>query len=134
FGKTRVLVVALAGLAAGSLLGAVAASLTLMLVARTIQGLGGAIFPLAFGILRDEYPRERVAGAIALVSGILGIGGGLGIVLAGPILQQLSFHWLFWIPLAVTSVATVAAIVFIPESPLRAPGDIHWLGDALLSN
>jgi EmrB/QacA subfamily drug resistance transporter len=133
FGKKRVLVVALAGLAAGSLLAAVAASLTLMIVARTIQGLGGAIFPLAFGILRDELPRERLAGAIALVSGILGIGGGLGIVLAGPILQHLSYHWLFWIPLAVTSVAVVAAIRFVPESTTRAPGEIHWLGGALLS-
>jgi EmrB/QacA subfamily drug resistance transporter len=133
FGKKRVLVVALAGLAAGSLLAAVTASLTVMIVARTIQGLGGAIFPLAFGILRDEFPRERVAGAIALVSGILGIGGGLGIVLAGPILDHLSYHWLFWIPLAVTSVAAVAAIRFVPESTTRAPGQIHWLGGALLS-
>jgi len=133
FGKKRVLVIALAGLAAGSLLAAVATSLTVMIAARTIQGLGGAIFPLAFGILRDEFPRERVAGAIALVSGILGIGGGLGIVLAGPILDHLSYHWLFWIPLAVTSVAAVAAIRFIPESTSRAPGNIHWLGGALLS-
>src|SRR5438132_3022400 len=133
FGKKRVLVIALAGLAAGSLLAAVVTSLPLMIVARTIQGLGGAIFPLAFGILRDEFPRERVAGAIALVSGILGIGGGLGIVLAGPILQHLSYHWLFWIPLVVTLVAAIAAIVFIPESPLREPGNIHWLGGALLS-
>jgi EmrB/QacA subfamily drug resistance transporter len=133
FGKKRVLVVALAGLAAGSLLAALVTSLPLMIAARSIQGLGGAVFPLAFGILRDELPRERVAGAIALVSGILGIGGGLGIVLAGPILQHLSFHWLFWIPLGVTSVAVAAAIVFIPESAVRAPGNIHWLGGALLS-
>ena len=49
-----------------------------MIVARVIQGVGGAIFPLAFGIIRDEFPRERVAGGIALISAILGIGGGLG--------------------------------------------------------
>jgi EmrB/QacA subfamily drug resistance transporter len=133
FGKKRVLVIVLSGLAAGSLLAAVVTSLPLMIVARTIQGLGGAIFPLAFGIVRDEFPRERVAGAIALISGILGIGGGLGIVLAGPILQSLSYHWLFWIPLVVTVIATAAAIVFIPESTLRAPGNVHWLGAALLS-
>ena len=84
FGKKRVLVVALGGLAAGTLLAALATRSPLMIVARTIQGLGGAIFPLAFGIIRDEFPRERVAGAIALMSGLLGIGGGLGIVLAGP--------------------------------------------------
>jgi EmrB/QacA subfamily drug resistance transporter len=133
YGKKRVLVVTLSGLAAGSLLAAVVTTLPLMIVARTIQGLGGAIFPLAFGIIRDEFPRERVAGAIALVSGILGIGGGLGIVLAGPILQHLSYHWLFWIPLAVTAVAAGAAFVFIPESTIREPGNIHWLGGVLLS-
>jgi EmrB/QacA subfamily drug resistance transporter len=133
FGKKRVLVIALVGLALGSLLAALVNSLIPMIAARTIQGLGGAIFPLAFGVLRDEFPRERVAGAIALVSGILGIGGGLGIVLAGPILQHLNYHWLFWIPLIVTAVSAVAAILFIPESPVRAPGDIHWLGAVLLS-
>jgi EmrB/QacA subfamily drug resistance transporter len=133
FGKKRVLVVTLAGLALGTLLAAVATSLTVMIVARTIQGLGGAIFPLAFGILRDEFPRERVAGAIALVSGLLGIGGGLGIVLAGPILEHLSYHWLFWIPLIVTTVATVAAVLFVPESPTRGRGRVHWLGGILLT-
>ena len=133
YGKKRVLVVTLSGLAAGSLLAAVVTSLPLMIVARTIQGLGGAIFPLAFGIIRDELPRERVAGAIALVSGILGIGGGLGIVLAGPILQHLSYHWLFWIPFVVTALAAAAALAFIPESTNREPGNIHWLGGVLLS-
>src|SRR2546423_12922166 len=92
YGKKRVLVVTLSGLAAGSLLAAVVTSLPLMIVARTIQGLGGAIFPLAFGIIRDEFPRERVAGAIALVSGILGIGGGVGIRPAGPSLQHPPHH------------------------------------------
>jgi EmrB/QacA subfamily drug resistance transporter len=133
FGKKRVLVISLSLLAAGSLLAAVVASLPLLIAARTIQGLGGAVYPLAFGIIRDELPRERVASAIALVSSLLGIGGGLGIVLAGPILQHLSYHWLFWIMLVLTSGAAVAAIVFIPESAIRAPGRVHWLGGVLLS-
>ena len=55
------------------------------------------------------------------MSGLLGIGGGLGIVLSGVILDNLSYHWLFWIPLIVTTIATVATIFFVPESPVRAP-------------
>jgi len=133
FGKKRVFVISLSTLAAGSLVAAVATSLPLLIVGRTIQGLGAAVYPLAFGIIRDEFPRERVAGAIALVAALLGIGGGLGIVIAGPILQYLSYHWLFWILLVITSVATVAAIVFVPESTVREPGRVHWLGGLLLS-
>ncbi len=133
FGKKRVLVVTLSGLVVGTLISALVHSLPLMIAGRTIQGLGGAIFPLAFGIVRDEFPRERVAGAIALISGILGIGGGLGIVLAGPILKGLDYHWLFWIPLIVTAATTAATVVLVPESTLRAAGNVHWLGALLLS-
>ena len=68
FGKKRVLVISLSLLAAGSFLAALATSLPLLIVARAIQGLGGAVYPLAFGIIRDQLPRERVASAIALVS------------------------------------------------------------------
>jgi EmrB/QacA subfamily drug resistance transporter len=133
FGKKRTLVVVLAGLGAGTLLAALATTLSVLIVARAVQGLGGALFPLAFGIVRDEFPRERVAGGIALLSGLLGVGGGLGIILAGPILAHLNYHWLFWIPLVVIVAATALTVAIIPESPLRAPGNVDWLGAVLLS-
>jgi len=133
FGKKRALLVVLAGLAGGTLLAALATTLPVLIFARTIQGLGGAIFPLAFGIIRDEFPRERVPGSIGLISGLLGIGGALGIVLAGPILDHLGYHWLFWIPFAVVVGTFVATWIVVPESPVRAPGRIDWAGAVLLS-
>src|SRR6476661_1091368 len=99
FGKQRIMIVTLVVLAFGTLLSAVATNINVLIAGRVVQGAGGAIFPLAFGIIRDEFPRERVPGGIALISTLLGIGGGLGIVLAGPIVDALSYHWLFWIPL-----------------------------------
>jgi predicted MFS family arabinose efflux permease len=68
-----------------------------------------------------------------LISAIMGIGGGLGIVLAGPIVQHLSYHWLFWLPLVAVVVATAGIVVFVPESPIRAPGRIDPLGAVLLA-
>ena len=101
--------------------------LPLLILARTIQGLGGAVFPLAFGIIRDEFPRERVPGSIGLISGLLGIGGALGIVLAGPILAHLDYHWLFWIPFGV--VRRHARRDAVSSSPSRRsglPAAIDW--------
>jgi EmrB/QacA subfamily drug resistance transporter len=133
FGKERTLVLSLVALSAGTLLAAVSNSIGLLIIARVIQGGGGAVFPLAFGIIRDEFPRERVAQGIAMISALLGIGGGLGIVLAGPIITAFNFHWLFWFPLVVVVLATVAAIRYIPESPIKVPGRVNWKGAALLS-
>ena len=133
FGKQRTLVVVLAGVSGGTFIAALATTLPVMIGARLVQGVGGAIFPLAFGIIRDEFPRERVAGGIALISGLLGIGGGLGIVLSGPILAHLDYHWLFWIPFVVLVATAIATLLVVPESPVRAPGNVHWTGAALLS-
>src|SRR5438067_10177821 len=131
FGKKRMLVLTLVVVAVGTLVAALATSIDVLILGRVIQGAGGAIFPLSFAIIRDEFPRERVPTGIALISAILGIGAGAGIVLAGPITQHLSYHWLFWIPLVAVLIAGVAAYLVNPESPLRAPGSADWLGAAL---
>jgi MFS family permease len=133
FGKKRLMMVVLSLFAAGSLLGALATSIQVMILARVVQGCSAAIFPLAYGIIRDEFPRERVPAAIGGISTILGVGGGLGIVLAGPIVDHLNYHWLFWIPLVMTALATVATFVWVPESPVKTPGSVNVGAGVLLS-
>jgi EmrB/QacA subfamily drug resistance transporter len=132
-GKERVFVATLVALAAGSLLAAVASSVTVMIVARVIQGFGGGIVPVAFGIIRDEFPKEKVTGAVGVLASLTAVGAGLGIVLAGPIVNALNYHWLFWLPMILTIVAAVAALIFVPESPVRSPGRISWVPAVLLS-
>ncbi len=63
-GKERMLVVTLAALAAGSVIAGLAHSITLLIIARAVQGIGGAVLPLSFGIVRDEFPGAKVAGAV----------------------------------------------------------------------
>ncbi|GAA4737230.1 MFS transporter [Nocardioides endophyticus] len=130
-GKERMLVVALGALAVGSLLAAVAGSIGVLIAARVIQGIGGGVLPLTFGIVRDEFPREKVASAIGTSAALLAVGGGVGLVIAGPLVEALSYHWLFWIPMAMTVVAAIAAFVWVPESPERTPGKIN-VGTAFL--
>jgi EmrB/QacA subfamily drug resistance transporter len=133
YGKERLLLWTLVLLAAGTLLAAISDSLGLLIAARVVQGVGGGIFPLAFGIVRDEFPRERVAGSIGLMSSILGVGGGVGIVSGGVIAEHLTWHWLFWIPLATTVIAALCTWRFIPESPVRVPGRVNWAAVSTMS-
>jgi EmrB/QacA subfamily drug resistance transporter len=132
-GKERVFVATLAALAVGSLLAALATNITVMIVARVIQGVGGGVLPLAFGIVRDEFPKEKVSSAIGLIASLTAVGAGLGIVLAGPIVNTLDYHWLFWLPMILTIAAAVAAHFLVPESPVRTPGRISWQPALLLS-
>jgi EmrB/QacA subfamily drug resistance transporter len=132
-GKERVFVATLVALAVGSLLAAIAPSIAIMIVARVIQGIGGGMVPVAFGIIRDEFPAEKVAGAVGALASLTAVGAGLGIVLAGPIVNALDYHWLFWLPMILTDVAAVSAVLFVPESPVRTPGRISWLPAVLLS-
>src|SRR6201995_919909 len=92
YGKERVLLLALVVLAFGPLLAAVATTLAVLIVARVIQGVAGGIFPLAFSIARDEFPRDRVAGSIGLMSSILGLGGGGGILAGALVVEHLAWH------------------------------------------
>ncbi|WP_194846539.1 MFS transporter [Mumia zhuanghuii] len=120
-GKERVLVYALGLLALGSVIAALAPNVAVMILARVVQGVGGGVMPLAFGIIRDEFPEPKIAGAISFVSALMGAGGGFGTVVAGPMVDGLGYVWLFWLPAIVTGAAAVAAWVLVPESPYGLP-------------
>jgi EmrB/QacA subfamily drug resistance transporter len=122
YGKERVLFAVLVLLATGTLMSAVASSMILLVAGRAVQGVAGGMFPLAFAIIRDEFPRERVASGIGVTAALIGLGGAAGAVLAGPIVASLSFHWLFWLPLFPITVAAIATRRYVPRSPVRAPG------------
>jgi len=133
WGKQKMFVAALGVLVAGCVLSAVATSMTLMIAGRLIQGVGGGVMPLAFGIIRDEFPEEAVAGAVGSIASLTAVGGGFGLVIAGPVERVFSYHWLFWLPAIVLVAAGIAAYRFVPASPVRVPGRVNWLAAVLMS-
>ncbi|MFF7133753.1 MULTISPECIES: MFS transporter [unclassified Streptomyces] len=132
-GKKRTLVAVLVTVAVGCLLAALAPTIGVLIVARVVQGVGGALFPLSFGIIRDEFEASEVSGSISNLSAVIAAGGGVGMVAAGPIVTALDYRWLFWIPVAIVIAATLIAVRYVPESPNRAQGNVNWLGAGLLS-
>jgi MFS family permease len=131
-GKQRMLVLCLVVLSVGSLMAAFAPNVAWMIVARVVQGAGGGVLPLSFGIIRDEFG-ERMNGALSVLAPLTAVGFGAGIVLAGPIVDGLGYRWLFLIPMAATVLAAVAAHVVVPASPVRTPARLPVLPAVLLA-
>jgi EmrB/QacA subfamily drug resistance transporter len=133
FGKERLLAISLALFAAGSVVCAIADSLTLMIIGRGLQGLGGGVFPLSFGIIRDEFPKAKVPTGIALLGAIAAIGAGIGLPLGGVLVDGPGYHWLFWLAAIMGALATLTTRLFVPESPVRTPGRVDLAGAGILA-
>ncbi|GGT21526.1 MFS transporter [Streptomyces chromofuscus] len=133
YGKDRVLVASLIALAAGAVVSATAPDISLMLAGRVVQGVGGGVLPLTFGIIRDELPREKTPGAIGVAAALAAVGGGVGVVVAGPLTDAFGIRSLFWIPAALIVVAAVASRVVVPPSPARNPTPVSWLATVLMA-
>jgi EmrB/QacA subfamily drug resistance transporter len=133
FGKRRLLVIALLIFAVGSVVAAVSGTLWVVVAGRVVQGAGGGIFPLCFAIIRDEFPRERVARGIGLMSAIAGIGGGLGLIVGGLLADYASYHWIFWLGAVMGVAAAVATWLLVPESPIRTPARLDVRGAVVLA-
>jgi MFS family permease len=115
-------------LVAGSVVCALSSTMTPVVIGRILQGAATGVIPLGISILRDELPRERIAGAISVMSATMGVGGAVGMPLAAWTAQNYNWHVLFWTAGALGTIAAVALAVILPESPVRSPGRFDYLG------
>ena len=116
FGKKKMLLVAFTMMTLGSMLCALSSDIAVLIFARALQGAGSAVIPIGISMLRDELPRNKVNGAVAMMSSTLGVGTALGIPFSAMIAQYSNWHVLFWVTTAIGLSVTLAAVLFIRES------------------
>ena len=122
FGKRRMMLACLVPLIVGSLVCAVAPGLAMMLVGRSLQGMGMGMLPLGIALLRDVVPKERLSSSIALVSASMGIGSALGLPLSAGVAQYVSWRSLFWGAAVLATVIALLVRTVVPNVPAQAGG------------
>jgi MFS family permease len=131
-GRRLAMMVVLTAVLAGSVLAATTSSLPLLLAARVLQASSYGLFPLSIGMLREELPPQRLTSAMALVSGMLAVGAGVGLVVTGLLTRAGGdYHALFWLSTALSMVG-LGGVFALPRRPPVARGRIDWTGAALL--
>jgi MFS family permease len=127
------ILVAMGLLLTGSVICAVSGSLIVLVAGRALQGTSSALIPLAIGMIRDVFPREKVTTAIGIVSATMGVGGTLGMLVTGLIADHTSNHHpVFWITAGLAAAGLVLVAVAAPASGTRAGGKPDFVGALFL--
>src|SRR5882672_1999546 len=128
FGRKRLFVIGLVIFTLGSATAALSSTSMQLIVARAIQGLGGAIVtPLSLTILSAAVPKERRAVALGAWGGIAGLAIAIGPVVGGAIAEGVAWQWIFWINVPI-GIAAIALSIFRltetrgPSTSLDLPG------------
>ena len=120
FGRRKALLAGLVVFAAGSSWAALSGDASTLIAARALMGVGAAfVMPATLSILTAVFPVKERAGAIALWSGISGIGIVVGPTLGGLLLAH--FYWgsVFWVNVPLVAVALIAVLALVPDLPGR---------------
>ncbi|SEH02548.1 Major Facilitator Superfamily protein [Nonomuraea solani] len=131
YGRRRMILGALALLVIGSVMAALATSLTWLIVARVLQGFVSALVPLSIGVVRDMLPREQLATGIGVLSATMGFGSGGGMILAG--LTSGDYHLVFWITAGISLLAAVVVAFLVRDTSPPVKGRPDLLGAGLLA-
>ncbi|MCV7108122.1 MFS transporter [Mycolicibacterium chitae] len=129
YNKKHVLLGVLVVVLAGSLLAAVTSSLPLLILARVLQGASFALYPICVAILRAELQPRQVVRALAVLSGMLGFGGGVGLVVTGLLMSgSAGYHRVFWLTTAFTVLVMALVVWVVPTRAGDGDGGIDWVG------
>jgi EmrB/QacA subfamily drug resistance transporter len=117
FGRKRLFLIGLAAFTGGSVLAAVAGDPVVLILARVIQGAGGAaLLGLSLAIVSDAFGDDERPRALGIWAGVSALALGLGPLLGGALLTSLSWRWIFWINLPFAVLGFVVTLIATRES------------------
>ena len=120
--------------AAASLGCALAPDVRWLIVARALQGLGGALLvPGSLALIAASIPADRRGRAIGTWSGISAAAAGIGPLFGGWLIQQASWRAIFWVNLPLAAVTLFITLRFVPESRDPRAGSLDFVGAALVT-
>ncbi|MFE4500384.1 MFS transporter [Rhodococcus sp. NPDC056743] len=128
YGKRAMMLLCLGVMIVGCLIAATSQSFLVLVLGRSMQGFASALLPVGISIMRDALPPEKLSGAVALMSATVGIGGMVGMPMAGVLSEQWGLSSLFWVTGAVGIAVAVVLPFVVPESAVKSRGRFDFLG------
>lgn len=103
YGRKKIVLIIMIIYIIGISLGGLSSNITILIISRVIQGIGISMFPIAFGIVRDQFPPEKLAIGVGTFSAMFAAGSVVGLAIGGSIIQYFGWRSTFFsiIPIAI---------------------------------
>jgi MFS family permease len=103
YGRKKIVLIIMIIYIIGISLGGLSSNITILIISRVIQGIGISMFPIAFGIVRDQFPPEKLAIGVGTFSAMFAAGSVVGLSIGGNIIQYFGWRNTFFsiIPIAI---------------------------------
>jgi MFS family permease len=113
YGRKKILLIILAIYAAGVTLGGFVTNFSLMILVRAMQGMGMSMFPIAFGIIREQFPPAKMAIGQGIITSMFGAGSVIGLLVGGHIIENYGWQATFFsiIPVVIALLFVVAKFI-----------------------
>ncbi len=135
FGKKKMMVIVLGIYAVAVSVTGFSPTFSFMIISRAIQGVGMAIMPLGFALVREEFPKELVPKAQAIISAMFGAGFAVSLPLGSFVSDYYTWRWTYHSAIPFVVALAVIASVVIKESRFRRPDvRIDYVGATLLAS
>ncbi len=121
YGKKKILMITLTMYAISVSVTGFSPSYDFMIVARTIQGIGLAIMPLGFSLVREEFPKDMVPKAQAIISAMFGAGFAISLPLGSLVSQDFGWRWTYHTAIPVIAGLVIISWFVIKESRFKRP-------------
>ncbi|ADL11222.1 MFS transporter [Corynebacterium pseudotuberculosis] len=132
-GRRKILVIMLAVMAIGGLMAALAPNITVLAIARALQGISGPTIPMTLIILRSQVRDQvRLGTLMGIIAAVNGGIAGIDVIASGWMAEHLGFRSVFWLIAIVGLIATVVVALWAPESKPSDNVKMDWVGAAIL--
>lgn len=120
YGKKKILLIVIIVYILGTLLGGLSNNIFMLILSRIVQGIGLAMFPVAFAIIRDKFPQEKLSIGQGIFTAVFSAGAVFGLGLGATIVEYFSWHMTFLsiVPLMITLLIVVNKRIHITDEKL----------------
>jgi MFS family permease len=117
YGRKKMLLIIMAIYAGGVITGGFALNIYTLIITRVIQGFGMAMFPIAFSMVRDQFPREKVSIAQGVITSMFATGAVIGLSIGGIIVQHFGWRMTFFtlIPISISLLLIIRKFIHIND-------------------